>query len=369
MAKCNLYQELTINLPERSYPVVIGKDLLTDVELLRRHVKSGQIMVVTNQTVAPLYLATVKKAFNDRQCDELILDDGEEFKNQSSLNRIYDALISKRHHRDTTLLALGGGVVGDMTGFAAATYQRGVGFVQLPTTLLAQVDAALGGKTAINHAQAKNMIGAFYQPGAVLIDVNTLKTLPLREYRAGLAEVIKYGLLKGESFFNLLQQALVNGLAEQQNASILPAIISECCAIKGSYIEQDEREAGHRALLNLGHTVGHALETQTHYRRWLHGEAVAIGLYCAALLSYEIGHIDKQLVQQIDIMLKQAGLPNRIPADMDINELCLHMAQDKKIKNNKMRFILMKSAGHCYIDENITDPVLRSVLQRALEGE
>lgn len=369
MAKFELYQALAVTLPEKNYPIIIGTGIYTDEAMLRQYITSNQVMIVSNTLVAPLYLAQVTSAFTDRQCDTVILEDGEAFKNQHSLTSIYDALMNKQHHRDTTLVALGGGVVGDITGFAAATYQRGVRFVQLPTTLLAQVDAAVGGKTAVNHAQGKNMIGAFYQPDAVLIDVNSLATLPLREYRAGLAEVIKYALLRGGDFFTKLKQALEAGLADNNKAAALPEIISECCRIKAKYVESDEREAGIRALLNLGHTFAHALEAQTHYQRWLHGEAVAIGLYCAALLSCELRHITPQVVQEIDIMLNKAGLPQRIPADIAVEPLCQLMAHDKKIKNNKLRFILMKAVGDCYIDDSVTMPILQSVLQRAVEGE
>ncbi|VEG90520.1 3-dehydroquinate synthase [Legionella spiritensis] len=368
MAKFDLSQELLVQLPEKSYPVLIGYGLLSKTDFLRRHVTSKQVMIVSNDTVAPLYLSAVQKVFADCQCDCVILEDGEAYKNQQSLYKIYDGLLSNHHHRDTTLIALGGGVVGDITGFAASTYQRGARYIQLPTTLLAQVDASIGGKTAINHVLGKNMIGSFYQPDAVIIDLDTLHTLPLREFRAGLAEVIKYGLLEGGEFFERLQDALHAGLGHNQYSD-LAAIIGECCRAKARIVQADEREAGMRALLNLGHTFAHALETHSLYQRWLHGEAVAIGLYCAALLSHESGVMDWSDVVLIDKMLKMAGLPARIPQDINPDDLRAKMAQDKKIKNNRLRFILMRGVGHCYIDDEITDTVLQTVLQRAVEGE
>lgn len=325
-------------------------------------------MIISNETVAPLYLDKVRSLFTDRQCDHLILPDGERYKEQGSLARIYDELIQKQHHRDTTLIALGGGVIGDMTGFAASTYHRGTHFIQIPTTLLAQVDASIGGKTAINHPAGKNLIGNFYQPDAVIIDLDTLKTLPPREFRAGLAEVIKYALLEGGDFFELVYQALKQGLANNDSPD-LAQIVSECCRIKAAIVMEDEREAGQRALLNLGHTFAHALETYSRYQRWLHGEAVAIGLYCAAKLSSRLGFLGEEQVILIDELLTLAKLPSRIPGDIPLEELRAIMSQDKKIKNNKLRFILLKGIGDCYIDDEVTETALREVLKCAVEGE
>lgn len=368
MAKFDLYQELVIRLPAHEYPIVIGYNALTDEEMLRYYLVTKQVLIVTNQTVAPLYLRYLQSAFADRQCDVVILKDGEEFKNQQSLFTIYDTLIARQHHRDTTLVALGGGVIGDITGFAAATYQRGVRFLQIPTTLLSQVDASIGGKTAINHPQAKNMIGSFYQPTAVIIDLDTLQTLPLREFRAGLAEVIKYALLVGGEFFQLVYNALLSGLASNESER-LPAVISQCCQIKAKIVQEDEREMGLRALLNLGHTFAHALEAYTNYNRWLHGEAVAIGLYCAALLSHQHTQLDEKSLILIDEMLGMAKLPRRIPSDIDLGGLRALMSQDKKIKNKNLRFILMKAIGSCYIDDTVSESLLHSTLQSAVEGD
>lgn len=352
----------------RGYPVFIGQSLLKNQGLLREHVLSPQVMVVTDKTIAPLYLDAVRSAFVDRQCDVVILADGESSKTHDSVKQIYDALILKKHHRDTTLIALGGGVIGDMTGFAAATYQRGVSFVQIPTTLLAQVDAAVGGKTAINHEQAKNIIGAFYQPHAVIMDLATLNTLPLREFRAGLGEVIKYAILEGGDFVSLLNEALLHGLSNNQSPD-LSEIIAHCCQAKINYVENDERdENGKRALLNLGHTFAHALETYTHYKRWLHGEAVAIGIYCAALLSFEMQCCDETTLSQIHKLLCLAQLPTKIPKETNLEELFRLMMNDKKVMNNQLRLILLKGLGQCYIEEQVNENKLMKILQQACEG-
>lgn len=368
MAKSRIYRELRVCIPGREYPILIGTDLLNDLALLRDNIRSRQLLIVTNTCIAPLYLKPLQDAFADRQCDTLVLEDGEAFKTKESLFAIFECLIEGKHHRDTTLIALGGGVIGDLTGFAASTYQRGVRFVQIPTTLLAQVDSSVGGKTAINLPGAKNMIGSFYQPDAVLMDLNTLKTLPERELRAGLAEVIKYALLYGGIFLNLVEKLLSQGI-EQEDSEGLAELIYQSCRIKAEYVELDERESGLRALLNLGHTVGHALEAYTDYNRWLHGEAVAIGLYCAALLSNAMGILDSRMLAQIDSLLSSAKLPRRIPRDIDLTRLRTLMSQDKKVKDKRLRFILIRAAGDCYIEDNVSEDTLVSVLRCAVEGE
>lgn len=365
MAKSNIYQTLQVNLPGRSYPIIIGQQLLNENDIIGNHVTSKQVLVVTNNVVAPFYLHKVQKIFSTKQCDTVILKDGEEHKNSTSLFQIYTTLIEKKHHRDTTIVALGGGVVGDISGFAAATYQRGVNFVQIPTTLLAQVDASVGGKTAINHAQAKNMIGSFYQPKAVVMDLETLKTLPDREFQAGFAEIIKYAILNGGDFLLQVQYLLQDGL--EKNTYQLAEIISRCCQIKATFVQEDEFEQGSRALLNLGHTVAHALEAYTEYKRWLHGEAVGIGLYYAALLSYKRYGLSLQVLEQIDNLLALAKLPRRIPNDINLSRLRDLMNKDKKIKNNSLRFVLINSMGKCYLEENVTDADLQAVLQSAVE--
>lgn len=362
MAKHN---SIAITLGHHTYPIYIGRQLLSHTELLHRHIKSDQVLVVTNDTIAPLYLDYIKQAFTSMQCDVVVLADGEAHKNQHNLFVIYDALIKNHHHRDTTLIALGGGVVGDITGFAAATYQRGVRFIQIPTTLLAQVDASVGGKTGINYLQSKNMLGSFHHPHAVIMDLNTLTTLPDREFRAGLAEVIKYGLLEGGDFFSLLRHLLADELTATTNK--LPDLITLCCEIKTRFVQEDEREKGRRLLLNLGHTFAHALESYTHFERWLHGEAVAIGLFCATLLSYQLKLIKQSELAEVDLLLAQAQLPRRIPKDINLADLHALMFNDKKIKNKTLRFVLMRAFGDCYLDEHITYKQVRCVLDSAVE--
>ncbi len=357
------FTELIIRVPGQEYPVYIGEHLLLNSELLVRHVKSEQVLIVTNDTVAPYYLEFLQQAYQNKQCDVVVLNDGEMHKNQESLFAIYDALIHKRHHRDTTLVALGGGVVGDITGFAAATFQRGVAFIQIPTTLLAQVDASIGGKTAINHPQGKNMIGSFHQPQAVIMDTHALTTLPKREFAAGLAEVIKYGLLAGDIFFQQLRVELTDTLIHEQEK--LVELMTHCCEIKARLVELDERETGARALLNLGHTFAHALEACTHYQRWLHGEAVAIGLYCAALLSHQKGYLNASTLAELDKLLAQINLPRRIPHDIDLKEVYELMFNDKKIIKHTLRFVLIRAVGDCYLDESVTKDQVQQVLLMA----
>ena len=373
MAKSKIFHELSVSLPGSSYPILIGRGFLSDKMLLSHYVPASQVVIISNTTLAPLYLSHLQDVFSDRQCDVLILPDGEEYKNQQSLFQIYDTLIAKQHHRDTTLITLGGGVLGDLVGFAASTYQRGVNFIQIPTTLLAQVDASVGGKTAINHPDGKNMIGSFYQPKAVFIDLDTLSSLPIRQFRAGLAEIIKYAILLGGDFLIEVEQAIDAGFSANTTQDFLnrvlqlPSIINQCCKIKADIVEQDERESGVRALLNLGHTVGHALEAYTHYTRWLHGEAVAIGLYCAALLSYQQVGLDKSSLNRIDALLHKAGLPSRIPQDINLEQLRLLMDKDKKIQNNRLRFVLVKNLGNCYLENNLKEDCLQDTLQCAVE--
>lgn len=367
MANLKSYAQVDVRLAEHQYPVIICHNGLSSPYLLTGFVSSKQVLIVTNQTVAPLYLESVRSCFSSIQCDVVILPDGEEHKNQRSLFMIYDALIEHKHHRDTTLIALGGGVVGDITGFAASTYQRGVNLIHIPTTLLAQVDASVGGKTAINHPQGKNMIGSFYQPKLVLIDLQTLSSLPDREFKAGLAEIIKYGLLAGGDFLKDLNHSLKQGLTAK--SPDLPLLIEQCCQIKANYVEGDEKEYGLRALLNLGHTFAHALEAYTHYRQWLHGEAVAIGLYCAAVLSAKLKLNDGLLVGQVKQMLDYAGLPYQIPATINLKKLADLMRLDKKIKEDCLRFVVIKTPGDCCIYDEVTETCLVDTLTTVAEGE
>ncbi|MFY7697919.1 MAG: 3-dehydroquinate synthase [Legionella sp.] len=368
MANLDSYLKVKVELEQKQYPIYIGRHCLSDADLLRSYVMSTQVLVVTHHNVARHYLDQLKSVLVGKQCDVVILDDGERFKNQCSLQAIYDALIRGNHNRDTTVIALGGGVIGDIAGFAAATYQRGVRFLQLPTTLLAQVDAAIGGKTAINLPAGKNLIGTIYQPDAVIIDVDTLVTLPQREFCAGFAEIIKYGMLSGGSFFDQLVVILNNDLSCIA-AETLALLIQQCCVIKASYVQTDEYEQGARALLNLGHTFAHALEVYSNYQRWLHGEAVAIGLYCASLLSNQLGYLSTAQLIAIDSLLQQMGLPRRIPRDINLQELQNLMFYDKKVKNKKLRLVLIKAIGDCYLDDSITEQCLYRVLTDAIEGD
>lgn len=334
--------------------IYIGSELFSDPSLLLSHVLGPQALIVTNETVAQFYLKDLQRALQLLQCDVVILPDGECHKNQDSLALIYDELIEKKHHRDTTLIALGGGVIGDITGFAAATYQRGVAYIQCPTTLLAQIDASIGGKTAINHPKGKNMMGCFHQPQAVFMDLSTLDTLPEREFRAGLAEMIKYAILVGGDFLKDLTTFLEEGL---KSSALLASLIAESVQIKLSFVKQDEREQGHRALLNLGHTFAHALEAYTDYKRWLHGEAVAIGLMCAARLS-------KHGTQDLEYLIDLAGLPKCIPSDIHLEQLIPFFFNDKKIKNNQLRFVLIRSFGDCFLSSDVSREELRITFEK-----
>ncbi len=334
---------LTVDLGERSYPIFIGQDLLENASLVTPYVKGKQVMIVTNETIAPLYLEQAKQLFSGFQVDEVILPDGEEYKNLEHLNLIFDALLSKRHNRTTTLVALGGGVIGDMTGFAAASYQRGVDFIQIPTTLLSQVDSSVGGKTGVNHALGKNMIGAFHQPNCVVIDVNSLNTLPNNELAAGLAEVIKYGLICDLPFFDWLE-ANMEKLNVKDTQALIYAIETSC-ANKANVVALDEKEGGIRAILNLGHTFGHAIETDQGYGNWLHGEAVATGMLMAADLSARLNWIEQADVNRIENILLNAHLPVKCPPGMTAERFKSLMAVDKKVLDGKLRLVLLRSMG------------------------
>lgn len=364
MVNSEQYDCLQIHLKHHAYPIYIGSGCLADPGLLQQHVKSGQVCVVTNKTIGSFYLQPLLDAFSAYQCDVVYLNDGESHKNHAGLIEIYDTLLRHQHHRDTTLIALGGGMIGDMAGFAAATYHRGVSFLQIPTTLLAQVDASIGGKTGINYGGFKNTIGSFHQPDAVMIDMTTLSTLPKRELYAGLAEVIKYGLLAGGRVLQILTRHLKS--IETLPLTVWSELIALCCQIKAEYVEMDERDQGKRALLNLGHTFAHALESVTDYQRWLHGEAVAIGLYCAALLSHKLGYLAKAELLWLDELLAMAQLPRRIPKNIDLSHLYRLMLSDKKIKQSRLRFILIKTPGACFIKDNVSEAALRCILRRAV---
>jgi len=339
----SIFARLNVDLGERSYPIVIGTDLLTDIELIA-NLPGRQFAVVTNTVVAPLYLdrvsATLKAA--GKQCIPIVLPDGEEEKNIDNLMAIFTALLEKKCDRKTSLLALGGGVIGDMTGFAAATYMRGVPYVQVPTTLLAQVDSSVGGKTAINHPFGKNMIGAFYQPQIVLADTSTLATLPDRELSAGLAEVIKHGAIIDTEFFHWLEQNM--HALRARDAQALAYAIRRSCEIKAEVVRQDERESGLRAILNFGHTFGHAIEAGLGYGEWLHGEAVGCGMAMAADLSVRMGYLSPAEQASIVALIKAAGLPTVAP-DLGVGRWLDLMEVDKKNEGGQIKFILLKPLG------------------------
>ena len=355
-------QTLTVGLAERSYPIYIGSDLRNHVDLLIPYLPNKKAAVVSNTTVAPLYLDTLCAMLHIHGVETIpiILPDGEEYKNAETLGIIYDALLTHRCERNTPLIALGGGVIGDMTGYAAATYLRGVPFIQIPTTLLAQVDSSVGGKTGINHPLGKNMIGAFYQPQVVLADIATLNTLPDQELRSGIAEIIKYGLIRDLPFFEWLEQNMEKLLA--RDAETLQYAITRSCENKAEVVGVDERESGERALLNLGHTFGHAIETGMGYGTWLHGEGVAAGTIMAADLSRRLGWLSQQDVTRILSLFERAGLPVVAPALG--TEKYLHlMGLDKKVVGGKIRFVLLKAIGHAVVSGDVPDELLRQTLE------
>ncbi len=349
-------QCVNVELKERRYPIYIGEHLLTDSSVYP--LKSGdKVMIVTNETIAPLYLETVTKTLNRIGCqvDHVLLKDGEKYKTLDSLNQIFTALLQQNHGRDTTLIALGGGVIGDVAGYAAASYQRGIKFIQIPTTLLSQVDSSVGGKTAVNHELGKNMIGAFYQPITVIIDTTTLNTLPKREVNAGLAEVIKYGAILDYPFFEWLERHIDNLVALNQQD--LQYCIARCCQIKADVVAHDETEKGDRALLNLGHTFGHAIETHLGYGNWLHGEAVAAGSMMAAALSEKLGDLTRTDVARLEKLFARANLPTFSPDGMQPEDYLPHMMRDKKVLAGKLRLVLLKALGQAYVTTD-SDPTL-----------
>ncbi len=354
---------LTVELGERSYPIFIGHGLLDEQALLTKHVHGRQVMVVTNETIAPLYLDKVREIFSAFELATVILPDGEQYKNLDTLNLIFNALLENKFNRGCTLVALGGGVVGDITGFAAASYQRGVAFLQIPTTLLAQVDSSVGGKTGVNHPQGKNMIGAFHQPGCVLIDTNTLDTLDDRQLAAGLAEVIKYGLIRDAAFFDWLEKNI--GLLKARDKQALAWAIERSCALKAEIVAADERESGQRALLNFGHTFGHAIETGTGYGAWLHGEAVATGMLMAADLSARHGWLSDEAVTRTEKLLQQASLPTCPPDEMDAARFLELMAVDKKVVDGGLRLVLLRAVGDAFLSSDFDADLLDKTLAAA----
>lgn len=352
--------EITVELGDRSYDIIIGAGLLQDPSLIKSYIK-GRVVIVSNETVAPLYLETLQNSLT--HCDVLsyIMPDGEAYKSLQYFEKLNSFLLENNCARDITLIALGGGVIGDLVGFVAACYQRGVKFVQIPTTLLSQVDSSVGGKTAVNHPLGKNMIGAFKQPEAVLIDIDTLKTLPPREFAAGMAEVLKYGIVFERKFWDSLisqKQAICD-----LDSEVLTNVIKRCCQIKAEIVAIDETEQGKRALLNLGHTFGHAIEAEMGYGNWLHGEAVGAGMVLAAKVAELRGYISDEDYLEIKQTIASYQLPVEKPESMSVNDFIKHMQRDKKVANNVMRFIIPTEIGNCEILDDVTQAELAYVLK------
>lgn len=358
---------LKVVLPDRrSYPIFIGAGVLDQAELLQPYCTGRQFCIVTNTTVAALYEQNLRdlvtRSNPDAQISIVRLPDGERYKTLETLNEIFDVLLRERHNRKTTVLALGGGVVGDMAGFAAATYQRGVDFVQIPTTLLSQVDSSVGGKTGVNHPLGKNMIGAFYQPKVVLIDTGVLQTLPDREFAAGLAEVIKYGLIADADFFAWLETNI--DALNKRDMHALTYAIRRSCEIKADVVGQDEFEGGIRAILNLGHTYGHAIETEMGYGTWLHGEAVAAGMVMACELSVDLGWLGSDILARARDLLRRAQLPIAPPQGMTGAAFMRHMSVDKKVMDGSIRLVLLQGCGKAVVTSDFDQKALVSQLQK-----
>lgn len=366
MATPLFHDGLTVHTHSHDYPIVITEQSSaaqsTMGQQIMPYITGKQVLIVTNDTVAPLYLTALESSLSEQFIVKVCtLPDGEQYKNQTSINQIYDALMAEHFNRDVTLIALGGGVIGDMTGFAAASFMRGVNFIQIPTTLLSQVDSSVGGKTGINHAQGKNMIGAFWQPQMVLAEMSTLKTLPARELSAGLAEVIKYALIMDAEFLTWLEHNLPAMMA--LDLAILGEAVKRCCQYKADVVAQDERESGVRALLNFGHTFGHVIETHEGYGNWLHGEAVAAGMVQAAELSQKIGWLTHEDVARIKRILTVANLPITPPA-IDVQTALDLMGHDKKVKYGQIRLILLKSLGDAVLTNDFDAELLTDVLSQ-----
>lgn len=355
-------QTLSVDLGDRSYPIYIGKGLLAQPELLIKHIHGHQVLVVSNETIAPLYLATVAGLLTQFQYSEVILPDGEQHKNLQMISRIYDCLLEDKHNRTTTIIALGGGVIGDMAGYAAATYQRGVNFIQIPTTLLSQVDSSVGGKTGVNHVLGKNMIGAFHQPQCVIADVDTLSSLPPRELSAGIAEVVKYGLICDDDFYHWLLSH-IEPLVAMHEQDLIEAVFRSC-ENKARVVASDERESGIRAILNLGHTFGHAIETTMGYGQWLHGEAVAAGMVLALKLSCKLGWISSDDVTTASDLLQRANLPVD-PPDMSVEQFIDVMRLDKKVLDGRLRLVLVRAIGDAMITSDVDEQLVKDTLLEA----
>ncbi|HEV2268191.1 MAG TPA: 3-dehydroquinate synthase [Steroidobacteraceae bacterium] len=352
-------ETLRVELGSRSYPILIGQGLLGEPAVFEQHLPARDLLIVSNTVVAPLYLHGLEATLRPRRVVATILPDGESHKTLANVGRILDVLVANRFGRDCAVVALGGGVVGDMAGFAAATYQRGVGFAQVPTTLLAQVDSSVGGKTGVNHPGGKNLIGAFHQPAVVVADTGTLATLPARELRAGLAEVIKYGLICDAGFFLWLEAHIDALLAG--DAAALAHVVRRSCEIKAEIVGRDEREQGDRALLNLGHTFGHAVESATGYKEWLHGEAIGAGLVMAARMSRESGYLTSEELDRVTDLVARTGLPTHV-SNVTPDVALEHMRIDKKVQAGRIRLVLLRGIGSAFVTADYAEPALRDTL-------
>jgi 3-dehydroquinate synthase len=351
---------LTVELGERSYPILIEANLLNHPEVLTTHLATNKVVVVTNDVVEPLYFPIISKALAGYDVSKIVIPDGEQYKNLQSFEIIISKLLEMSAGRDTTLIALGGGVVGDLTGFVAASFQRGMPFIQIPTTLLSQVDSSVGGKTAVNHPLGKNMIGSFYQPKAVLIDTNSLSTLPEREFAAGMAEVIKYGVIYDIDFFKWLEE---NQKAIKQKQFVaLQYMIARCCEIKAEIVSIDERESGLRAILNLGHTFGHAIEAEKGYGNWLHGEAVSVGIVLASAVATKMNWLEASEFSRIEFLLQAFDLPTVAPSEMAYEDFVRHMRHDKKVQAGQLFFVIPKGIGKALVTNEISEELLRVIL-------
>ncbi len=356
----SLQHTVNIDLADRSYPIYIGDQLLGDSSLWIDHIHSRQVMIVSNSTIMPLYAEKLNNAFLTKDVAYCELPDGEQYKDWQTLNLIFDALLKNQFDRGACIVALGGGVVGDMAGFAAACYQRGIDFIQIPTTLLALVDSSVGGKTAVNHPRGKNMIGAFHQPQCVVADLDTLQTLPQREFIAGLAEVIKYGLITDLAFFTWLENNMESLL--QRDPQALSHAIKRSCEVKAEIVSKDEREGGVRALLNLGHTFGHAIESGLGYGEWLHGEAVGLGMLMACQMSVNMGLVKHSELERVKQLLTKTGLPLTMPSNLSSETLRTLMQHDKKVKDARVRLILMQGIGDAFLTADYEDNQLQACL-------
>ncbi|NVK10792.1 MAG: 3-dehydroquinate synthase [Gammaproteobacteria bacterium] len=360
------HNQVTVNLGERSYDIHIRSSLLDDVSLIAGAIHGPKAVIVTNDTLEPMYARSLCKKLSEyKEVSIIKLPDGESYKTLDTLNLIFTQLLEERHDRSTTLIALGGGVVGDMTGFAAACYQRGVNFIQVPTTLLSQVDSSVGGKTGVNHPLGKNMIGAFKQPVGVFIDTSVLATLPDREFSAGMAEVVKYGLIWDHGFFEWLEAN--SSALSSRDAEALSYAIRRSCEIKAEVVASDETEKGQRAILNLGHTFGHAIETHFGYGHYLHGEAVAIGMKMAITLSLNLGSLDEKYLYRLDALLKSFGLPTNVPAEMTPECFFEHMSVDKKVSHGQIRFVVLVGKGEAEVTSNVNYEAVCSAIMACTE--